>query len=617
MVRVKNVGWGCVAAVALLSHGVGMATPADAGEAPAAAQATEQLAQAAPAPSPNAMVNLINLLVQRGSLSRQQGDELIREAEAEANTARAAQGAPAAAPAGVVAVPGAPPAPPPDGQIHVTYVPEIVKKQLRDEIKQEVLTEAKKENWAAPNAIPEWVSRINLYGDFRFRYEGDFFPSGNDNTGDFANFNAINTGSPFDFKNTVGNIGPQLDVDKNRDRFRIRARLGVDANLGEGFATGMRVATGETNTPVSQNQTLGAANNAQGGNFSNYAIWLDRGYLKYQPWNDDKGSFSVDIGRFDNPFFSTNLIWNDEIAFDGAAIQARKRISPTESLFLTTGAFPVFNTDFNFATDQGSKFTSEDKWLFAAQGGTDWAIDRNLNLKLGAAYYFFRHVEGRLSSPCKILSAADSCSTDDTRPSFAQKGNTYMQLRNIIPVAGDPSTGGNDNGTVNQFQYYGLATPFRVLALTGQLDFSHFDPVHITLNGEFVKNLAFNQSAIDQVAVNNRSGSFSLTTPPTGPFDGGDMGYFFNLTVGHQELQRLWDWSVSGGYKYLESDAVVDAFTDSDFGLGGTNLKGYILSGKLALSRNIWTRLRWMSADAIAGPPFSTDIIQLDLNAKF
>ena len=143
MVRVKNIGWGRVAAAALLSHGVSVATPADAGEAAAAVPATEQLAQAAPAPSPNAMVNLINLLVQRGALSRQQGDELIREAEAEANTARAAQGAPAAAPAGVVAVPGAPPAPPPDGQIHVTYVPEIVKKQLRDEIKQDVLTEAK------------------------------------------------------------------------------------------------------------------------------------------------------------------------------------------------------------------------------------------------------------------------------------------------------------------------------------------------------------------------------------------------------------------------------------------------------------------------------------------
>ena len=373
----------------------------------------------------------------------------------------------------------------------------------------------------------------------------------------------------------------------------------------------MRVATGETNTPVSQNQTLGAANNAQGGNFSNYAIWLDRGYLKYEPWNDDKGSFSVDIGRFDNPFFSTNLIWADEIAFDGAAIQARKRISGTENLFLTAGAFPVFNTDFNFATNQAAKFTSEDKWLFAAQGGTDWKIDRDLGLKLGAAYYFFRHVEGRLSSPCVVTSSADSCNTDDTRPSFAQKGNTYMELRNIVANAG------NNNGTINQFQFFGLATPFRVLALTGQLDFSHFDPAHIALNGEFVKNLAFNQSAIDQVAVNNRSGSFSLTTSPTGAFDGGDMGYFFNLTVGHQEMQSLGDWSFSGGYKYLESDAVVDAFTDSDFGLGGTNLKGYILSGKLALSRNVWTRLRWMSADSIAGPPFSTDLIQFDINAKF
>ena len=31
------------------------------------------------------------------------------------------------------------------------------------------------------------------------------------------------------------------------------------------------------------------------------------------------------------------------------------------------------------------------------------------------------------------------------------------------------------------------------------------------------------------------------------------------------------------------SDAVIDAFTDPDFGLGGTNLKGYTVGGSWAL----------------------------------
>jgi Putative porin len=74
---------------------------------------------------------------------------------------------------------------------------------------------------------------------------------------------------------------------------------------------------------------------------------------------------------------------------------------------------------------------------------------------------------------------------------------------------------------------------------------------------------------------------------------------------------------VNAGYKYLESDAVIDAFTDPDFGLGGTNLKGYIPGGSLGLADNVWATVRWMSANNIGGAPYAVDVIQLDLNARF
>ena len=72
-------------------------------------------------------------------------------------------------------------------------------------------------------------------------------------------------------------------------------------------------------------------------------------------------------------------------------------------------------------------------------------------------------------------------------------------------------------------------------------------------------------------------------------------------------------------YRYVETDAVVDGFTDADFGgnLTGTNLQGYILGGNLALSSRVWTTLRWMSSDSIAGPTYKNDLIQFDINAKF
>ncbi len=74
----------------------------------------------------------------------------------------------------------------------------------------------------------------------RTRYEGDFSPDTNDDTGAFPNFNSINTGAPFDTAGTQ--FSPQYDVDQDRERFRIRARIGADVDLQDGFTAGIRLA---------------------------------------------------------------------------------------------------------------------------------------------------------------------------------------------------------------------------------------------------------------------------------------------------------------------------------------------------------------------------------------
>ena len=89
------------------------------------------------------------------------------------------------------------------------------------------------------------------------------------------------------------------------------------------------------------------------------------------------------------------------------------------------------------------------------------------------------------------------------------------------------------------------------------------------------------------------------------------------MTVGDKELRKLWDWNAYVGYKWLESDAVIDAFTNSEFGLGGTNLKGYFVGGRLALGPSVWLSAKWMSANQVAGAPYAVDIFLLDLNARF
>lgn len=259
-------------------------------------------------PSSNSTVNLINLLVKRGTLSEEEAALLIKQADDEAYIARQAvrdatvkaEGAEKRATTAADAVS-------PPGTKRVVYVPEIVKQQIRDDLKREVMAKAEKENWASPGKYPEWAQRIRFYGDVRTRYEGDFFPKGN---GPLQNYNATNTGLPFLEENSNVPFNPyyppSYNATQDRNRFRFRARLGADVDLFNGFSAGLRIATGESSSPVSLNQTFGT----NGGNFSKYALWLDRAFVKYQPWEDLVFSAAGSITRSGHrPIWSGTRTW--------------------------------------------------------------------------------------------------------------------------------------------------------------------------------------------------------------------------------------------------------------------------------------------------------------------
>jgi hypothetical protein len=491
-------------------------------------------------------------------------------------------------------------------------VPDVVKKEITDQVTQNVMQQTREEHLAdtiAANQVPEWVKRLHLTGDIRVRFEGDMYPSGNA-IGNFVNYNSINTGSAFNVVNPVSI--PQYNVNENRDRLRLRLRIGAGIDLGGNFTAGVRVATGSDDNPVTENQTLGAAS-GQGGYFSKYQVWLDRGFLRYDYGGTPQEDISATIGRFDNPFYGTTMVWSHDLAFDGAVVKGSYEVAPGVTPFLTAGAFPVFNTDFNFSTNNASKFSSEDKYLFAVQGGTKWQINKDVSFTGAGAFYDFDNIEGQVSDPIPEQDSAGDVTgnTDDSRPSFAQNGNTYIALRNY--------TGAAAAGAYQQ-QYFGLASRFQVVSAYAQLDYSHFDPFHLSVTGEFIDNTAFDRNSIvnggpasDPGPQNNH-----YSVDPDS-FYGGNIGYMIHVDAGKVALEELWDWNVRLSYRYVQTDATVDAFTDSDFGapLFGTNLKGFTVSGNLALSKRVWLGLSYMSADNVAGPTFHSDLYQIDVNAKF
>lgn len=575
--------------------------------------------EAPPDMSQNVTINLLKIMVKKGLITQMEAIGLIKEAEKEAGAARAAAKARKDAEAAEE-----------DEAMKVSYVPDSLRNQMREEIRRQVLADLGAatpdgKNSAVALALPGLEEdKFDLFGDIRIRYELQQFPEGNDNTGSFPNFNAINTGVPFDTAGFV--FSPQRNVDEERMRFRYRVRVGGEWQLSDGWSTGIRIATGENNSPVTTNQSIGLTNQGQGGGFSKYAIWLDRAFAKYHVDFGTGASLEILAGRYDSPFMATPVIFDEDLGFDGLTLKLKGQLGSRVKPWLTAGAFPIFNTDLNFSSNQSAKFESTDKYLYGAQAGADLKLSDTLKLKLGIAYYNFDNVQGELSEPFLPLTINDAGPTDNTRPSFAQSGNTYKPLRQIIPDVT------NNFGTSNQFQYFGLASEFAPVVASAKLEYSGWEPAQIALTGEYIKNTGFNREEIEPVAVNNRGPLPAEETPATnttaataettapsriGLFDGDDTAWTVGIKFGKLAMMKKGDWTVGAEYRYIGSDAVVDGFIDSDFGGGGANLKGFAFTGAYALSPNASLGVLWNSNEQIAGPPLKNDYLMFDFKIKF
>ncbi|QXI25838.1 putative porin [Pseudomonas vanderleydeniana] len=536
------------------------------------------------APSENATINLIRLLVQQGVLKQEQADGLIAQAEKEAVQARQANAVAAAAPAAA------------PGEVRVQYVPAIVRDQIRDQVKAEVMATAKQENWAQPNTFPDWVSRITFDGDLRVRDESRYFSGGNSNN--LVDYAKINSGSPYDvnrFSNTQ--FPPLLNSREDRENlFRLRARLGMKAVLAPEWMAGVRIGTGSDNNPVSTTQTLG-------GGFAKKSIWLDQGYISWKP----SDRLTVTGGRFANPFYSTDMMYSPDLNFDGVAAVFNQKLNSEWGLFGTLGAFPVEYTSDSETSNGVDKADSQNKWLIGGQIGANWKINADNSLKGSAAYYSFNDIEGKRSSPCKPWEGQPGCDTDGTRLAFMQHGNSVFLLRNITPNPTNPNL-------TPQPQYLGLASEFNVLDLNLAWDTQLPEDFKLRSQANFIHNLAYDKGEM----LKRSEGQIVNNINSNGEFESGGSALMMQFTLGNAlELKKKGDWNLYAGYKYIQPDALPDGFNDSSFHLGGTNAKGYFIGGNYSLDKNIVASARWLSAEEVYGDPFQVDVFQLELNTRF
>ncbi|MGD0961551.1 MAG: putative porin [Methylomonas sp.] len=565
----------------------------------------------------NTTVNLIKQLVKQGVLTEKMANEMIKQAEADAEKQVAeakkaagsgAEGAePAAAQAGKEPIG--------KDEVRVTYVPDFIKdeirqqvrSELRDEVVGDVMQKAKDEQWGLPGALPDWVKRFKLSGDIRLREQSSMLPSDNISpindlsVNAYPNYNGINTGTVSQAQ--TGTPNALLNTNINQNIGRERFRLGIDANVTEGVDAGIRLSIGNTQNPISTNQTLGNYGLA-------YQLAVDRAFLRYNAFDSYHYNWLTLMGgRTPNPFFTagSEMVWDEDLSFEGASATVRQRLGYSQladeiggmgpSVFGALGVYPLQSQN------PWTGLSGLQQWLFGGQGGLDWGFDNQDSLKIAAAYYDYQGIRGNINKSAIDNSCVDSSqNVTQTAPLFVQGGNTMVGL-----------CGSGAAGTYSQTAgRYGFASDFQILNLNALYDFALFSPVHLKISADYAKNMGYNPNKILSYANGYISGPGTATG-----LGSGSVGWQVKFDLGWSRIDVPGNWNVYALYRYLESDAVLSSYTDSDFHLGFTNTKGWVLAGNYGIMKNVWLSGRWLSADIITGPNYSMDVMQLDINTRF
>jgi hypothetical protein len=538
---------------------------------------------------------LIKELVKQGVLTEKVAIDMLNKAE----------GATVPDPSGQAAKDAAN-TPPEPGEVRVPYVPQFVKDEIRQQVRTElreqvvgdVMQKAKNEKWGIPDALPDWVNRFTLSGDIRLRSQNDFM-SGDNAYLQYLNYQAINAnGGPFN-RNSQNDF---INTTKDRQRFRERVRLAIDAKITDNLKAGIRLATSNQPDPVSTNQTMGNTG-------SQYNFNLDRAYLKYDAVNDEGFKWlTLTGGRIANPWYvgggeftgGSELVWDTDLSFEGFAMTARHSLGSSKSVldkhddtrkvYAIAGAFPL----------QETQLSSSGKWLVGGQVGLDWGFENQDALKVGIAYYDYMNIQAKpntlFTQPCSSNLPENSFSA----PQFVQFGNTMAGICQNVD---------------RKLASYGLASDYNIINANISYDYARFAPYHLIAGADFAKNVGFNKGS-----VNNYGSLISNNNDGTGKVpvvNDETNAWQVRMDFGWPKVDSAGKWNVFALYKYVERDAVLDGFTDSDFHLGGTNAKGWVIGGNYGLMKNLWFTGRWLSTDVITGPTYGNDVLQLDLNAKF
>jgi hypothetical protein len=339
-----------------------------------------------------------------------------------------------------------------------------------------------------------WYDKVKISGDFRHRHE----------------------------------LIQDESKDADRTRWRIRARLGLAAEINEEMSLSFRLVSG-SDDPVSTNQTLTDG-------FSTKGIGIDLACFDYHP-SAVKGMHLIG-GKMNLPFATvqgTELIWDGDLSPEGVAATLSRDINDKVGISLGSGVFYV-----------QERSSDDDSWMAGAQGVVTVKPGDKSHVMAGAGYYDYQNTENF--------------------PTFYDDED---------PFGNSVNTDGEYMIDYNQFE------------ILGEIGMK-VEKISAAVYGNFVKNTAA---------------------------DSLDTGYLFGGMIRHGKGKK--SVKVNVNYREVENDAVVGAFTDSDFRNGGTDGKGLELGMSYGLADKIDLAVSYFLNQKGIEEEVDFKRLQVDLAVKF
>jgi hypothetical protein len=383
-------------------------------------------------------------------------------------------------------------------------------KQLKAENQQDSAADLNK----AMNSkfqMPDWVTGYKLYGDLRGRYDEET----TDNPG-----------------NTATKLSGQDNI-----RLRYRLRVGLNVNMKDDLQVGFRLGSGDSGSALSNNQTLQDNGNKK-------PVWVDAAYGKWTPVNDGVWMLAATIGKMDEPFQFSQMVFDADYTPEGGALQESYKINDQHSLAVNGAAFVLDNTP-------GS---SRSPFIYGAQvlWNANWTSRFGSSLGVGALDIVNRAGLGLAGGANPPNYNAGGVPNNNQGNSRDANGDLIYNYNPIIASA-------SATYTLDSFPLYKGKFP-------------------IKLAGEYMNNPG--------------------ADPAKGPAN--NQGYWGGITFGKSGKKGTWD--ISYRYQHLEADAWYDEMVDDDNvafysnkstalakngWVGGTNVKGHLIKFNYSLADSL------------------------------